>query len=251
MEVRFDGGQYTFQLRSDTALFAPVVESVANTPNAAVENAIKELQQLAGGGSRYSATMTREVIRSAGIQLWSEMVPADVRDQFWQVGADMSCLHHRHRPRLGPVGAALSAQRGRRCRLPGRAGPRRTPYLPGQRRNPRVGLRNPRFVVPPKASTRTRFPNDGCPALTNLAQTALTLREAQSAKPRNSCHFTIRQPGSLPAGVTFQEIIVRNQQREATQTHTRVNSCSGTTAARWTSQRSPSRNGDQVKLSHP
>ncbi|MEK8105133.1 hypothetical protein NKG94_07780 [Micromonospora sp. M12] len=86
MEVRFDGTRYTFQLRSDAALFAPVVESITNTPNAAVENTIKELQQLAGGGSRYNAAMTRRVIRSAGIQLWSEMVPAEIQDQFWQVG---------------------------------------------------------------------------------------------------------------------------------------------------------------------
>ncbi|WP_431899104.1 CHAT domain-containing protein [Micromonospora chalcea] len=150
MEVRFNGGQYTFQLRSDTALFAPVVESVANTPDAAVENAIKELQQLAGGSSRYNATMTREVIRAAGIQLWSEMVPADIRDQFWQVGADMSAFTIATDHDLVPweLLYPLNADNDAGFLVEQVPVVRRT-Y--GQRRTPTVGLGNPRFVVPPKA----------------------------------------------------------------------------------------------------
>ncbi|MEU1746088.1 CHAT domain-containing protein [Micromonospora arida] len=152
MEVRFDGSRYTFQLRSDAALFAPVVESITNPPTAAVENAIKELQQLAGGGSRYNATMTREVIRSAGIQLWSELVPADVRDQFWQVGADMSAFTIATDHDVVPweLLYPLSAQHDAGFLVEQVPVVRRT-Y--GQRRNARVGLRNPRFVVPPKAPT--------------------------------------------------------------------------------------------------
>ncbi|GGO18684.1 CHAT domain-containing protein [Micromonospora parathelypteridis] len=152
MEVRFDGSRYTFQLRSDAALFAPVVESVTNTPNAAVENAIKELQQLAGGGSRYDATMTRAVIRSAGIQLWSEMVPADVQDQFWQVGADMSAFTIATDHDVVPweLLYPLSAERDAGFLVEQVPVVRRT-Y--GQHRNAKVGLRNPRFVVPPKAPT--------------------------------------------------------------------------------------------------
>ncbi|MFG2110094.1 CHAT domain-containing protein [Micromonospora chersina] len=152
MEVRFNGSQYTFQLRSDAALFAPVVESVANTPNASVENAIKELQQLAGGSSRYSATMTREVIRSAGIQLWSEMVPADIRDQFWQIGADMSAFTIATDYDLVPWELLYPLNAGNDAGFLVEQVPvvRRT-Y--GQRRTPTVGLRNPRFVVPTKAPT--------------------------------------------------------------------------------------------------
>ncbi|MGW5559746.1 CHAT domain-containing protein [Micromonospora sp. NPDC003944] len=152
MEVRFDGSRYTFQLRSDAALFAPVVESITNPPAAAVENAIKELQQLAGGGSRYNATMTRAVIRSAGIQLWSELVPADVRDQFWQVGGDMSAFTIATDHDVVPweLLYPLSAQRDAGFLVEQVPVVRRT-Y--GQRRNAKVGLRNPRFVVPPRAPT--------------------------------------------------------------------------------------------------
>ncbi|WP_330441136.1 CHAT domain-containing protein [Micromonospora sp. NBC_00821] len=152
MEVRFDGSRYTFQLRSDAALFAPVVESVTNTPNAAVENAIREMQQLAGGGSRYTAAMTREVIRSAGIQLWSELVPADVQDQFWQVGGDMSAFTIATDHDVVPweLLYPLSAQRDAGFLVEQVPVVRRT-Y--GQHRNAKVGLRNPRFVVPAKAPT--------------------------------------------------------------------------------------------------
>ncbi|MCZ7374129.1 CHAT domain-containing protein [Micromonospora sp. WMMC250] len=152
MEVRFDGSRHTFQLRSDAALFAPVVESVTNTPNAAVENTIRELQQLAGGGSRYSPAMTREVIRSAGIQLWSELVPADVRDQFWEVRADMSAFTIATDHDVVPweLLHPLSAQQDKGFLVEQVPVVRRT-Y--GQHRTAKVGLRNPRFVVPPKAPT--------------------------------------------------------------------------------------------------
>ncbi|MEU7655754.1 CHAT domain-containing protein [Micromonospora taraxaci] len=152
MEVRFDGSRHTFQLRSDAALFAPVVESVTNAPNAAVENTIRELQQLAGGGSRYSPAMTREVIRSAGIQLWSELVPADVRDQFWEVRADMSAFTIATDHDVVPweLLYPLSAQQDKGFLVEQVPVVRRT-Y--GQHRNAKIGLRNPRFVVPPKAPT--------------------------------------------------------------------------------------------------
>ncbi|SIM67100.1 CHAT domain-containing protein [Micromonospora cremea] len=151
MEVRFDGSRYTFQLRSDAGeLFAPVVESVTNTPNAAVENAIRELQQLAGGGSRYSARMTREVIRSAGIQLWSEMVPADVQDQFWQVGSGMSALTIATDYDVVPweLLYPLSARQDSGFLVEQVPVVRRT-Y--GQQLTRKVGLRDPRFVVPRQA----------------------------------------------------------------------------------------------------
>lgn len=152
MEVRFDGSHYTFQLRSDAALFAPVVESIANTPNAAVENAIKQLQQLARGGSGYNSTMTREVIRSAGIQLWSDMVPADIREQFWQVGSTMSAFTIATDHDVVPweLLYPLSSWNDAGFLIEQVPVVRRT-Y--GQHRTQKVGLRNPRFVMPPKAPT--------------------------------------------------------------------------------------------------
>ncbi|MEU5910148.1 CHAT domain-containing protein [Micromonospora sp. NPDC047527] len=153
MEVRFDGTRYTFQLRSDAgALFAPVVESVTNTPNAAVENAIRELQQLARGGSRYSAAMTRQLIRSAGIQLWSELVPGEIQDQFWQVGGTMSAFTIATDYDVVPweLLYPLSAERDAGFLVEQVPVVRRT-Y--GQHATSKIGLGNPRFVVPAKAPT--------------------------------------------------------------------------------------------------
>ncbi|MFG1869769.1 CHAT domain-containing protein [Micromonospora arborensis] len=205
LEVRFDGSRYTFQLRSDAALFAPVVESITNTPNAAVENAIKELQQLAGGGSRYNATMTREVIRSAGIQLWSEMVPADVRDQFWQVGADMSAFTIATDHDVVPweLLYPLSAQRDAGFLVEQVPVVRRT-Y--GQRRNAKVGLGNPRFVVPPKAPTGAHEEIAAIRAILGAADSEPITRAEELLALINSgalgathfaCHNTFSSDGSF------------------------------------------------------
>ncbi|MET7879255.1 CHAT domain-containing protein, partial [Micromonospora profundi] len=153
MEVRFDGTRYTFQLRSDHGvLFAPVVESVTNAPTAAVENAIRELQQVARGGSRDSATMTRQVIRSAGIQLWSELVPREIQDQFWQVRGSMSAFTIATDYDVVPweLLYPLSAQQDAGFLVEQVPVVRRT-Y--GQHATAAIGLDNPRFVLPAKAPT--------------------------------------------------------------------------------------------------
>ncbi|MET8370444.1 CHAT domain-containing protein [Micromonospora profundi] len=156
MEVRFDGTRYTFQLRSDHGvLFAPVVESVTNAPTAAVENAIRELQQVARGGSRDSPAMTRQVIRSAGIGLWSELVPREIQDQFWQVRGSMSAFTIATDYDVVPweLLYPLSAQQGAGFLVEQVPVVRRT-Y--GQHATAAIGLDNPRFVLPAKAPTGAR-----------------------------------------------------------------------------------------------
>ncbi|MEU7591075.1 CHAT domain-containing protein [Micromonospora sp. NPDC049230] len=205
MEVRFDGSRYTFQLRSEAALFAPVVESVTNPPNAAVEYAIRELQQLAAGGSRYGAAMAREVIRSAGIQLWSELVPADVRDQFWKVGADMSAFTIATDHDVVPweLLYPLSAQRDAGFLVEQVPVVRRT-Y--GQRRNATVGLRNPRFVVPTKAPTGAHEEIASIRAILGAADSEPITRADELLSLINSgtlgathfaCHNTFSSDGSF------------------------------------------------------
>ncbi|MFG1916684.1 CHAT domain-containing protein [Micromonospora sp. NPDC048898] len=205
MEVRFDGSRYTFQLRSEAALFAPVVESVTNTPNAAVENAIRELQQLAGGGSRYSAPMAREVIRSAGIQLWSELVPADVRDQFWQVGADMSAFTIATDHDVVPweLLYPLSAQRDAGFLVEQIPVVRRT-Y--GQRRNATIGLRDPRFVVPTRAPTGAReeiatiraiLGADDSESITRADELLALINSGALGATHFACHNTFSADGSF------------------------------------------------------
>ncbi|MFG3558458.1 CHAT domain-containing protein [Micromonospora sp. NPDC047557] len=205
MEVRFDGTRYTFQLRSDAALFAPVVESVTQTPNTAVENAIRELQQLAGGGSRYSARMTRELIRSAGIQLWSEMVPADVQDQFWQVGSDMSAFTIATDHDVVPweLLYPLSARHDAGFLVEQVPVVRRT-Y--GQHRTSKLGLRYPRFVVPTRAPSgayeevaaiRAILGTAGGEPITKADELLTLINSGGLGTTNFACHNTFSPDGSF------------------------------------------------------
>ncbi|MET8232049.1 CHAT domain-containing protein [Micromonospora sp. NPDC005298] len=205
MEVRFDGSRYTFQVRSHAKMFTPVVESVTNSPNAAVENAIRELQQVAGGGSRDSPAMTRAIIRSAGIQLWSELVPADVRDQFWEVGSDMRAFTIATDYDVVPweLLYPLSAERDDGFLVERVPVVRRT-Y--GQRRTSTIGLRNPHFVVPTRAPTGAREEvaairailgaGDGEP-ITRADELLALINSGALGATHFACHNTFSSDGSF------------------------------------------------------
>ncbi|MEU4399483.1 CHAT domain-containing protein [Micromonospora orduensis] len=205
MEVRFDGSRYTFQVRSHAKMFTPVVESVTNSPSAAVENAIRELQQVAGGGSRDSPAMTRAIIRSAGIQLWSELVPADVRDQFWEVGSDMRAFTIATDYDVVPweLLYPLSAERDAGFLVERVPVVRRT-Y--GQHRRSTIGLRNPRFVVPTRAPTGAREEvaairailgaGDGEP-ITRADELLALINSGGLGATHFACHNTFSSDGSF------------------------------------------------------
>ncbi len=92
MEVRYTGGHYEFQLRSDLALFPPVTISVAQEPRSAVEQALGTLRQLADGSRQHDQATTRRLLRASGTRLWNEMVPELIRDQFWQIRSHMTAF---------------------------------------------------------------------------------------------------------------------------------------------------------------
>ncbi|WP_370318691.1 CHAT domain-containing protein [Actinoplanes sp. ATCC 53533] len=86
LQVRSDGGRYTFQLLSDVQLFDPViVESISSGPDATTEQIIDTLRQLARRTSGYNADIVRRLMQNTGIALWNSLVPEAIREQFWQV----------------------------------------------------------------------------------------------------------------------------------------------------------------------
>ena len=92
LQVRFDGERYTFQLLSDADLFEPVLaESLTAAPSAAVERTIATLRAMATGTSGYAEGNARTWMEQAGVGLWNDMVPEQIKDQFWrlrdQIGA--------------------------------------------------------------------------------------------------------------------------------------------------------------------
>jgi CHAT domain len=84
LQVRLAPGGYMFQLMTQGNLYPPVTESLAGDPSGAVERTIATLQTLASRGSGYSATAASLWLREAGVDLWNQMVPQVIKEQFWE-----------------------------------------------------------------------------------------------------------------------------------------------------------------------
>lgn len=76
--------RYRFQL-IDADLPAEVLSSaLLEDPREAVERLVRQLDTFAAATSGYSAAQTRDYLMNAGVQLWSTLLPADLREQFWE-----------------------------------------------------------------------------------------------------------------------------------------------------------------------
>jgi hypothetical protein len=82
--VRYDRAQnaYRFEFR-DVDNPNEVTGNLAYDPGPRVEHLIAELEELAKGRSGYSAAQTRDYLENSGVELWRELVPKPLRDQFW------------------------------------------------------------------------------------------------------------------------------------------------------------------------
>jgi hypothetical protein len=52
-------------------------------PAPIVERLVADLDDLAKGRTGYSAAQTRDYLLNAGAQLWTELIPPGLREQFW------------------------------------------------------------------------------------------------------------------------------------------------------------------------
>jgi hypothetical protein len=87
-----DAGHYVFQILSDRTQFSPVtVSSLAGPPGPAVEQVLGALSRIARGAD-YTGRNAREWLRQSGVNLWNQLVPAAVKEQFWQVRESMSAF---------------------------------------------------------------------------------------------------------------------------------------------------------------
>ncbi len=57
---------------------------LAYEPGARVEQLVAGLDKLAKGRSGYSAAETRDYLINSGAGLWQELLPARLREQFWE-----------------------------------------------------------------------------------------------------------------------------------------------------------------------
>jgi len=82
--VRYDPSQqaYRFEFRDEDNP-NEVPSSLAYDPGPVVEQLIADLDSLAAGRSGYSADQTRDYLVNAGARLWQQLVPGQLREQFW------------------------------------------------------------------------------------------------------------------------------------------------------------------------
>jgi predicted component of type VI protein secretion system len=74
---------YRFEFR-DADNPAEVTCHLAFEPGPRVEQLIAGLDAMAHGRAGFSAAETRDYLANAGIQLWTELIPAQLRAQFWE-----------------------------------------------------------------------------------------------------------------------------------------------------------------------
>ena len=74
---------YRFEFRDEDNP-AEVTASLAYQPGPMVERMLNGLEMLARGRAGYSAAETRDYLVNAGAGLWQELVPAQLREQFWE-----------------------------------------------------------------------------------------------------------------------------------------------------------------------
>ena len=82
--VRYDPSQqaYRFEFRDEDNP-SEVPSNLAYDPGPVVEQLIADLDSLAAGRSGYSAGQTRDYLVNAGARLWQQLVPGQLREQFW------------------------------------------------------------------------------------------------------------------------------------------------------------------------
>ena len=82
--VRYDPSQqaYRFEFRDEDNP-DEVHSNLAYDPGPVVEQLIADLDSLAEGRSGYSADQTRDYLVNAGARLWQQLVPGQLREQFW------------------------------------------------------------------------------------------------------------------------------------------------------------------------
>jgi hypothetical protein len=83
--VRYDpaANAYRFEFRDEDNP-DEVTSNLSYDPAPLVERLVADLNDLAKGRTGYSAAQTRDYLLNAGAQLWTELVPGRLREQFWE-----------------------------------------------------------------------------------------------------------------------------------------------------------------------
>jgi CHAT domain/Protein kinase domain len=83
--VRYDSrnNSYRFEFRDEDNP-DEVVSNLAYEPGPRIERLVADLDRIAKGRSGYSNDEALDYMRQAGAELWQELIPAQLREQFWE-----------------------------------------------------------------------------------------------------------------------------------------------------------------------
>ncbi len=81
---RTAGGGYSFQLLSGVLYPAVIIDRLARDPGQVIGQMIAELRMMSRSTAQYATpALARRRLRSLGSQLWGDVVPTSIREQFW------------------------------------------------------------------------------------------------------------------------------------------------------------------------
>jgi Protein kinase domain/CHAT domain len=81
---RTAGGGYSFQLLSGALYPAVLIDRLAREPGEVIGQMIAELRAMSKSTAQYATpALARRRLRSLGSQLWGDVVPQSIREQFW------------------------------------------------------------------------------------------------------------------------------------------------------------------------
>lgn len=78
------GGGYSFQLLSGALYPAVIIDRLARDPGEVIGQMVAELREMSKRSAVYATPqLARRRLRSLGAQLWGDVVPTSIREQFW------------------------------------------------------------------------------------------------------------------------------------------------------------------------
>ena len=151
LQVLQVGDGYLFQFLSEPFISeATSTGSFAADPDITAEQAIAQMHDLAADESPYSENMARKALRARGMALWNKLVPADIRDHFWQLRPSIKSFSIAAQKDTIPWEMLYPAQGSTEEGFLVEQFPV-TRRVHNQPRIPYVNLDGVRFVVPPHA----------------------------------------------------------------------------------------------------
>ncbi|MGH3374730.1 MAG: CHAT domain-containing protein [Actinoallomurus sp.] len=82
---RGSGGGYSFQLMTDSVYYDAVADHEGGVVSESIERTLSMLGEFAARSTAYTDSTARISLKEIGVGLWQELVPSQVKEQFWEL----------------------------------------------------------------------------------------------------------------------------------------------------------------------